>query len=92
MGSSNFRTKSKLGLQSGAKPETSHVEAHQQIKIKDISELQIANNKGADQTVRKRRLVYTFVCKQQSQGVHMMLKPRLPGLRSARRLAVYKMF
>ena len=50
---------------------------------------QIANNKGADQTARMRRLVCAFVVRKQlgfSVEVHMMLKPRLPDIRLATRL------
>ena len=46
------------------------------------------NNKGADQTVWMRRLVCAFVVRKQQSRVsrveaHMILKPRLPGLRLA---------
>ena len=53
----------------------------------------LCKNKGVDQTARMRRLVCaSVVCKQHSHGflrveAHMMLKPRLPGLRLA-----YKLF
>ena len=50
------------------------------------------NDKGADQTAQMRRLICAFVVRNQEVGVsrvyaHMMLRPRLPGLRLATRLA-----
>ena len=52
----------------------------------------IPNNKGADQTARMRRLVCALVVRKLKRQffsrmeAHMMLKPRLPGLRLATRL------
>ena len=57
------------------KPVSSASETSQKLKKCTCSKLEMINNKGADQSVRMRRLVCAFCCSETSKTCFFALRP-----------------
>ena len=80
-----------LHLIQGRSQRLHHVEAHQKMENYGYFTFHKGNNKGIDQTAQMCRLVCAFIVRKQKIRVsgieaHMLLKPRLPGLRACHKV------